>query len=397
MASLRGGPNANLEKIPAEEPGQIDETTKTMGQLLDRRYAGKPRVLRGVHPKDHGCVEATFTVSDKLPPEYQVGVFRKPGDTFRAAIRFSNAAPLVLPDCLPEAGPGGVQVRTHGSRGMAIKLYGVSGARLVPEDKERTQDFLMINQPFFAFANAEDYAALNKIILEDMEKPDRFFQRMGSPDPAVAKRAKRTLGIFQSIKTGSSAAPFQAPPMSPFDNSYFGAAPFSFGEGRVMRFAAKPVNPMTGDISTAVNDPNYLRNAMRKRMAEAGDKVICFDFQIQVRRADQLKIEEDIEDACVAWPDPFVTVARINIPPQDVGTPERQEFCETLFYTPWHGLIDHRPLGGINRLRRKVYEESGKARGCPVSPDLPPGPRTLDKDPKADRSAQGGLRGREAE
>jgi hypothetical protein len=368
---MREGPNADLERIPPEEPGQIAETTDAMEKLLARRYSGKPRVLRGVHPKDHGCVHATFTVSESLPPEYQVGLFRKPGDTFEAAIRFSNAAPLVMPDCLPEAGPGGVQVRTHGSRGMAIKLYGVAGPRLVPDDRERTQDFLMINQPFFAFANAEDYAALNKIILEDMEKPDRFFQRMGSPVEAVRNRAKRTLGIFQSIKSGSTAAPYQAPPMSPFDNTYFGAAPFSFGEGRVMRFAAKPVNPMSGELGAAVNDPNYLRNAMLKRMAEAGDKVICFDFQIQVRDASQLKIEEDVEDACVAWPDPFVTVARINIPPQDITTKERQDFCEALFYTPWHGLTDHRPLGGINRLRQDVYEKSAELRGCPVSPDLP--------------------------
>jgi hypothetical protein len=370
MTSGRGGPGG-LESIPAEEAALIGETTASMEKLLGRRYAGKPRFLRGVHPKDHGCVEARFTVSEDFPPDYQVGVFRKPGETFPAAIRFSNAAPLVLPDCLPEAGPGGTQVRTHGSRGMAVKLYDVFGSRLVPGDHERTQDFLMINQPFFAFANAEDYSALNRIIVEDMEKPDRFFQRMGSPDPKVAMRAKRTLGIVQSIKTGSSAAPFQAPPLSPFDNSYFGAAPFAFGEGRAMRFSAKPVNPMTGDLGAAVNDPNYLRNAMRKRMAEAGDKDICFDFQIQVRASDQLKIEEDIEDACRAWDDPFVTVARIAIPPQDVASPERQEFCETLFYTPWHGLDEHRPLGGINRLRRDVYEKSAEMRGCPASPELP--------------------------
>ena len=46
--------------------------------------------------------------------------------------------------------------RVQGSRGMAVKLYDVEGARLVPEDLERTQDFLMINQPVFSFANVED-------------------------------------------------------------------------------------------------------------------------------------------------------------------------------------------------------------------------------------------------
>ena len=370
-----------LESPPAGEEAQIGKTTEVMGQLLNRRYQGKPRFLRGVHPKDHGCVEATFTVAADLPEAYQVGVFRKPGEVYRSAIRFSNASALVTPDCLPAMGPDGKPVmgpdgkpvRTHGSRGMAIKLYDVFGSRLVPGDHERTQDFLMINQPFFAFANVEDYLALNEIILKNNEIPNEFFLRMRSPDPKVAGRARTSFGIIQAIQTGSAQAPFQAPPLSPFDNSYFGAAPFLFGEGRAMRFAAKPVNPMTGPVGAAVNEENYLRDALRRRMAEAGGNDICFDFQIQVRDTSQLtNLENDIEDACKAWPDPWVTVARIAIPSsQDPTSPERQEFCETLFYTPWHGLDEHRPLGGINRLRKDVYEKSAEMRGCPASPELP--------------------------
>jgi hypothetical protein len=373
------GKPSGLESPPLGEDALIDRTTGVMEQLLNRRYAGKPRFLRGVHPKDHGCVEATFTVSHDLPPEYQVGIFSRPGGVYRSAIRFSNASAVVTPDCLPAMGPDGKPimgpdgnpVRTHGSRGMAVKLYDVMGSRLVPGDHERTQDFLMINQPFFAFANVEDYLALDEVILKNNEVPNAFFARTQSPDPKVAARAKRTFGIIQAIQTGSADAPFQAPPLSPFDNTYFGAAPFGFGEGRAMRFAAKPVNPMTGPVGTAVNDENYLRDALRRRMAEAGGKDICFDFQIQVRDAGQLEIEEDIEDACSAWPDEPVTVARISIPPQDPASPERQEFCETLFYTPWHGLDEHRPLGGINRLREDVYQKSAEMRGCPASPELP--------------------------
>ncbi|HYE28252.1 MAG TPA: catalase family protein [Allosphingosinicella sp.] len=392
MAS--SGPNSDLEKVPPEESGQIDESADLMVKLLNRRYGGAPRVLRGVHPKDHGCVEATFTVSESLPPELRVGVFRKPGDVFRAAIRFSNAAPLVTPDSpLEPAPPAGKLAPAHGSRGMAIKLYNVSGARLVPEDRERTQDFLMINQPVFAFANVEDYLALNRIIVDDDAAAPKFFAR---PDlsPEAQKRALTTRGIVARIK-GFLPPPFQAPPLSPLDNTYFSAAPFSFGEGRVMKFACKPVNPKTGELGEAVNDPDYLRNAMRQRMAEAGGNDICFDFQVQVRDAASLagKIETDIEDACVAWNEPFVTVARIAIPPQDITSPQRQEFCETLFYTPWHGLVDHRPLGGINRLRLKVYDVSAQRRGCPVSPDLPPpGETQRGPDPRVGGEPRRGTR-----
>lgn len=412
MPSLRAGPNSDLEDPQPGEAEQIAENVKLMEKLLTRRYTGKP-VLRGVHPKDHGCVEATFTVSPTLPPQYQVGVFRKPGETFRAAIRFSNASAMVTPDTPqdvtgpPKIGPKvdaeGKPVLAHGSRGMAVKLYDVMGQRLVPGDHERTQDFLMINQTVFAFANVEDYLALNQAIFDDKELPFGFFKRMFPPFPdAVQERAKRTGAIIQNIKSLTAPPGFQTPPLSPFDNSYFSAAPFGLGEGRVMKFSAKPVNPMTGELGDAIKEPDYLRAAMRKRMAEAGEKDICFDFQIQVRDAANIgKLDPEIENACTEWTDPFITVARIAIPPQDIASPERQEFCEKLFYTPWHGLVDHRPLGGINRLRRDVYTKSAELRRCPVSPDLPsPGRRTRDTDAlaeaqrRADRSAGGGLRGR---
>lgn len=375
--------NLDLEKIPDDEAGQIDQTARLMGDILDRRYTGKKAFLRGVHPKDHGCVEATFTICDAIPSEYRSGVFRNPGETFRAAIRFSNAAPVVAPDTPqdvgppggdPVTGPDGKPVLVHGSRGMAIKLFDVFGPRLVPDDGERTQDFLMINQPVFAFANVEDYKALNEAILPDEKFAFRFFGRMASADQAVKARAQRSLEIIQSVKNLKGAPPiFQAPPLSPLDNSYFSAAPFLLGDGWVMKFSARPVNPMSGDLDVAaVADPDYLRKAMNKRMIEAEGKDICFDFELQVREVGSLgKIELEIEDACTLWPEPFTKVARISIPPQDITTPERQQLCEALFYTPWHGLIEHRPLGGINRMRRKIYEVSADRRGCPVSPNLP--------------------------
>jgi hypothetical protein len=361
--------------------------------------------LRGVHPKDHGCVEATFTVSPALPPQYQVGVFRKPGETFRAAIRFSNAAPLKDDDAAEEpTPPSGKLMRLQGSRGMAVKLYNVGGARLVPEDRERTQDFLMINQPVFAFANVEDYLALNKIIENDDRVAGKFFERTGLSKDAQ-DRATASKIIIARIK-GLIPLPFQPTPLSPLDNTYFSAAPFSFGEGRVMKFSCRPINPMTGQLGDAINDPDYLRHAMLKRMAEADGKPICFDFEVQLRDAKSLAatIKTDIENACTEWMETPFTVARITIPPQDIASPERQELCEKLFYTPWHGLVDHRPLGSINRLRRDVYAKSAEMRRCPVSPDLPsPGGENRGIDARAeaqlqaDRPAERGLPGRRLE
>jgi hypothetical protein len=377
MVMTTGAPGAELEHVPADEAARIDHVAALTIQQLDRRYVAGSQCLRGVHPKDHGCVEANFAVSPTLPPELRVGAFII-GAEYRAAIRFSNASTLVTPDTPLEPGPTGTPGRAHGSRGMAIKLYNVPGTRLLPKDGETSQDFLMINQPVFAFANVEDYEVVSQILIDNNEDARPFFARLGSPDPVIKARAAKSLGIIQRVKALTAPPSFQPPPMSPLDNRYFSAAPFLYGKGRVMKFACTPVNPMAGDPGAAVDDPDYLRAAMRKRMVEAAGKEICFDFQVQIRNADSFagKIDTDIEDVCTLWDEalyPFVTVARITIPmTQDITTPERQAFCETLAFTPWHGLEAHRPLGGINRLRQKVYEASSGRRGCPISPELPP-------------------------
>lgn len=52
---------------------------------------------------------------------------------------------------------------------------------------------------------------------------------------------------------------------------------------------------------------------------------------------------------------PFRKIATLRIPMQKVDTPERNSFAENLSMNPWHCLPEHRPLGGVNRVRREVY------------------------------------------
>jgi hypothetical protein len=72
-----------------------------------------------------------------------------------------------------------------------------------------------------------------------------------------------------------------------------------------------------------------------------------------------------------------VTVARITIPPQDFDTDARRQACENLVFTPWHSVTEHQPIGGINRLKLKVYEASAALRHFPKEPagaTVPAGP-----------------------
>ncbi|MCB1310593.1 MAG: hypothetical protein KDK29_01315 [Sedimentitalea sp.] len=366
-----------LEEIPDGEPDRIEATVDLTLRRLLARYDGRA-IRRGVHPKDHGCVTATFTVADPLPETLRVGVFTTPGQVFDAFIRFSNA------DVDPEKADSAVEDDgvAHGSRGMAVKVLGVTGEPLVTSNLTTkygplNQDFLMVNQPVFAFANVEDYEALSQILLDHADDPSGFFARLGDPDPAISGRARVTGAIVKRI----AAAAFQPAPASPLDNSYFGAAPFLFGEGRAMRFRARPVAP-DADAAADFADPGYLRAGLRRRLSAAAGQDIVFEFQVQVRDAASLStaLPDLIENACNDWPDiPFETVARIAIPPQDADpdTPERRALCENLIFSPWNGLAAHRPLGGINRLRRLVYEISARIRKpsgtCPFSAPTPTG------------------------
>ena len=72
-----------------------------------------------------------------------------------------------------------------------------------------------------------------------------------------------------------------------------------------------------------------------------------------------------IEDTSIEWQTsdaPFETVARINVPAQDFDTPRQNLTCDNLSFNPWHGIEAHRPIGGINRLRKAVYESVSEYR-----------------------------------
>lgn len=365
-------PHPELELVPPGEAAQIDKVVQTTLARMKQRDAGDKPVLRGVHPKDHGCVTATFRVADGLPAELRVGVFATPGREYPAWVRFSNAAVLVGADSTATA---------HGSRGMAVKLMKVGGTRLIDRDEPLTQDFLMVNQPAFAFANVEDYAAFNEFSLKSNDIgafigsrikrcPDK---KPDLTDPATrrALRSAEIVGRIASKSLDAKPPAFQRPPASPADNQYFSAAPYLFGRDKVMKYSAKPVAP--SDAAPDVADPNYLRTALLNRLTGAGAKDIVFDFQVQVRTKDELKdkLDTQIEDASTEWDAtkfPFVTVARITIPPQNFDTDARRQACENLFFIPWHSVAEHQPIGGINRLKLKVYEASSAFRHMPKEP-----------------------------
>lgn len=357
----------NYENIPADEAQQIQNIINLTRLQLMKRYPGTDKVLRGVHPKDHGCVLALFKIDEDLSERLRVGVFTNPGAVYPCAIRFSNAATMITPDSTVDARGK----PAHGSRGMAIKLV------LLDSPNEDSfipvQDFLMVNHPVFAFANVEDYEVLSKVILDThdhstmTEDARPFFQIQAEKGGAALERAKRTGELVGRIRAASVAeGAFQEPPAHPAQNLYFSAAPFLFGHGRVMKYRVVPLNePITSPPD--VVEADYLRKGLKLRLdpTRSGNVPIVFRFEVQVREIEDVEIESEIENASTEWSEqqtPFQSTATITISPQDFDSDAARNRCENIFLTPWHTQPDHQPLGGINRLRQRVYEASRDMR-----------------------------------
>lgn len=126
----------------AYEDKLTDETIELIKEFISRRFRqGRRPALRDAHTKDNGCVHAVFRVDPQIKSELQVGVFSEPGRTYNAWIRFSNGNSERQNSRIPDA------------RGMAIKLMGVEGPKLLddldPDGEKHTQDFVLISSPAF--------------------------------------------------------------------------------------------------------------------------------------------------------------------------------------------------------------------------------------------------------
>jgi hypothetical protein len=102
---------------------------------------------------------------------------------------------------------------------------------------------------------------------------------------------------------------------------------------------------------------------------------VLFEFQVQLRTSERTM---PIEDASALWPEsesPYRTVAHLLLPRQEIALLRQQAACQNLAFNVWHALAAHRPLGGINRVRRWAYAASSawRIRQAGVKLEEPPG------------------------
>jgi len=325
------GPVSAQEQIPTGEAAMTQAVIQTAVRIVDQ-HRESTRYLRDAHAKAHGCVKAQVQVLPRLAQSLRQGVFSEPGKTWQAMIRLSNGNAYPQFDSLRDA------------RGMAIKLLDVSGKQLLGNRQSQPeQDFVMFSHPNFFVSDVAEYRQ-NVAAQADGKKVMAFF-------PGWDPRSWQIRHLFIALATLSP------PPDSPTATTYFSVSPYKFGEANAkFRVAPDPDSCPAYTLPKQNHDlPNFLRSALTQQLST--DRIpACFVLQIQRQDANKYM---PIEDTSIEWREqdsPFETVARITLPPQDFDTPALNLACDNLSFNPWFGLEAHRPIGGINRLRKTVYE-----------------------------------------
>jgi hypothetical protein len=256
-----------------------------------------------------------------------------PGKTYQAWIRFSNGSgDPTHADIKPDA------------RGMAIKVLGVPGTKLLEDEAEATtQDFIMINHPVFFATDPARYLSFM-----DDANSDHFYRKLLIPFDLGAK------GTLIALKTRSSRI------SNPLQTRYWSMVPYQLGTGegrQAVKYSARGCSATTDPLPKKPGH-DFLRDALRGTL-QRGDA--CMEFLVQPRTSDSM----DVEDSRIEWNEakaPFYKLATIRVPQQTFDTPEQNKFCENLSFTPWHALPEHKPLGVTNRLRKVIYDHISRVR-----------------------------------
>jgi catalase len=293
---------------------------------------------RDVHSKTHGCIKATFTVLDNLDSRLRYGLFAN-SSQYQAWIRFSSGNEYPQPDSTKDA------------RGMAIKVMGVKGKKLLESDglpPAGTQDFPLMNATQFFIRDINEYAEFTTYLGSGFGARAKYGYFLGGFTPDVRKWHLREMMLAEKT--------LKAAPDSLLNTQFYSVSAFKLGPQNNVKYSARPCKELAAaDVSHS--DPNFLRKEMVKRLT-AGSA--CFDFLVQLQISGK---NMPVEDTTVEWsPDdsPFIPVARLDIQSQQFE--QNNDLCEGLSFSPWHSLPEHRPIGVMNRTRKAVYLEVSRYR-----------------------------------
>lgn len=336
----------------------FDAHLATVLEGVERYVAGSVttekvgRAVRFAHAKGYGLVKGEFEILSELPAEYAQGIYATPG-THDALVRFSNGSAHLGADAV-----------LPGATGLAVKIFDIAGPTLLEDEPHsRTFDYNTINAPVFFCNTAAHYLFIAELFTEA--------QSYFAQGKAGAHR------FFSDYLTGKGTLPqdewawdellaFLTIAKLPSINLLL-ATHWTMGAVRhgdymaKVRFAPSPASAAA--VVHRVVDKSVSADAYTVALTEEL-KARPYEFDVQVQLCTDLG-RMPVHDLTVEWPEtlsPFVTVARLRFPQQDINRPETIEAMDALSFTPWRVTAAHAPIGDIQRVRKEVYRRSSLVR-----------------------------------
>ena len=342
MAELELGREYELPREAAANRAVAEILKKRIAGDFERQFSagqGVPVALRDAHPNHHAFVTARVIVDpdDRLGSRL-CGVFREKGREYLAFVRFSASLPVKGPDTRSDL------------RGIAIKLLNVSGEKALDTDDTNSQDFLLATSKQFFVRNAIDYVDFT--VAFERGRLRLFWYFAGTP-----RRWSDGLALARPLLPRPASFRLD----SLLNADYFSQTPYQW-EGTAVKYrvqASSSTRAVVRRFTRSADTPHYLRDTLMRHLASEN---VLLDFSVQLQKD---PARQPTEDPMVIWSEkdcPFYKVATIVIPRQDFHHTGNWEWAEKISYTPWRSLAAHRPLGGINRTRRVVYEEISALR-----------------------------------
>jgi len=283
---------------------------------------GERPARRAVFRKTHGVASGTMVLDQARPKELRQGIFA--GDRYLLGLRFSS-------DVAPDADDA-----DNGTIGVAIKLFGVTPPTLAEIDPGApTADLILQNHDVFFVDTGYDMCVFTDLALKG--KIEDWFRDHPDTRQILADMAKREDSVLAA--------------------TYFSVLPYAFGAERTVKYRLRPLQ--AGPSRAPITDRNRLATDFAERLA-AGSAAFAFEIQVpatgKTLPIDQATSRWSEEDA------PFVPVATVEIPQQDVGREGQQAYGDTLAFSPWRVPEANRPLGSIAESRRRAYPSSAALR-----------------------------------
>ncbi|KAI0146730.1 catalase-like domain-containing protein [Pestalotiopsis sp. NC0098] len=324
-----------VESIPPDEDEHIQAVLKQVDEIQRFQYNKARHCYGGTHARTQGVITGTFIVPDDLPPHLKQSELFEKGGEYPAVCRYSS-----------EPGDPGLDDRIPQPRGFGMKLFNVHGDMFEAGKDFPTQDIEFNSTPALDLADAKTTREIIGLRIRYADDKAALCEQLRRrPDEALQTARDRVRNTHLE------------------STRYYSQTAYRFGD-HIMKYCLVPATETQRRLAAETTAPEHGSDVMQRWLREfhgAHDA----EYLFQVQLCEDLG-EQPVEDAGRVWDAdkfPWQTVARLVVPKQDSWRPDRKMFWEDhMRIDPWHGLVKLQPLGGSNRLRRKLYPASSALR-----------------------------------